>query len=438
LSSPGRIVPRAEGERPTVRVPVIHAFSQTRKAWMAGTSPAMTMELRTIDLSPSRTVESTVAPAEQIMSPLFKFVVALVAMIAGAALAAPALAQERVVNIYNWSDYIDPQVLEDFTKETGIKVVYDVFDSNDVLETKLLAGKTGYDVVVPSQTYLQRLIAAGVFQKLDRSKLPNLKNVWPEIARRMETYDPGNAHSVNYMWGTTGIGVNLDRVKERLGDHPLDTWDVVFKPELLAKLAPCGVHMLDAADELIPTALRWLGLDPDSKSAADIEKAGGALAKIRPHVKKFHSSEYINALANGEICLAVGWSGDVLQARTRAREAAAGAKRKPINIDYLLPREGAHMWFDSFAIPKDAPHVDAAHMFIDYMLRPEVAAKNSNAVSYANGNLASQPLLDKEILQNRSIYPDPATMQKLFVSTPYSQQVQRVVTRVWTRVKTGR
>ena len=366
------------------------------------------------------------------------FLIALAATFALAFLAAPARAQDRVVNIYNWSDYIDPKVLEEFTKETGIKVVYDVFDSNDVLETKLLAGKTGYDVVVPSQTYLQRLIAAGVFRKLDKSKLPNLKNVWPEIAGRLATYDPGNEHGVNYMWGTTGIGVNLDRAKERLGGAPLDSWDVVFKPELLAKFASCGVHMLDAADELIPTALRWLGLDPDSKNPAEIEQAAAALMKVRPHVRKFHSAEYINALAGGEICLAVGWSGDVLQARTRAREAAQGTNRKPVNIDYVLPKEGAHMWFDSLAIPKDAAHTAEAHAFIDYLLRPEVAARNSNAVSYANGNLASQKFVDREILQNRAIYPDAETMRKLFVSTPYSQAVQRVVTRAWTRVKTGR
>jgi putrescine transport system substrate-binding protein len=366
------------------------------------------------------------------------FLIALIATFALAFLAASARAQDRVVNIYNWSDYVDAKVLEEFTKETGIKVVYDVFDSNDVLETKLLAGKTGYDVVVPSQTYLQRLIAAGVFQKLDKSKLPNLKNVWPEIASRLATYDPGNQHGVNYMWGTTGIGVNLDRARERLGTAQLDSWDIVFKPELLAKFASCGVHMLDAADELIPTALRWLGLDPDSKNPAEIEKAAAALMKVRSHVRKFHSAEYINALANGEICLAVGWSGDVLQAKTRAREAAQGTNKKPVNIDYVLPKEGAHMWFDSLAIPKDAAHTADAHVFIDYMLRPEVAARNSNAVSYANGNLASQKFIDKEILQNRGIYPDPETMQKLFVSTPYSQAVQRVVTRAWTRVKTGR
>jgi putrescine transport system substrate-binding protein len=362
----------------------------------------------------------------------------LLALLAALVLAAPLHAQERVVNIFNWSDYIDPQVLEDFTKETGIKVRYDVFDSNDVLETRLLAGRTGYDVVVPSQTYLQRLIQARVFRSLDKSKLPNLKHVWPEIAQRLENYDPGNAHAVNYMWGTTGIGLNLDRAKERLGELAPNTWDIVFKPELLAKFADCGVHMLDAPDELIPTALHYLGLDPDSKNEADIEKAGALLMGIRRHVRKFHSSEYINALANNEICLAVGWSGDILQARDRAAEAAEGTGRAPVRIDYVLPKEGAHMWFDSFAIPKDAPHPAEAHVFINYMLRPQVAAKNTNAVSYANGNKDAREFVDKDILANPAIYPDDATMQRLFVSTPYPQKIQRLVNRIWTRVKTGR
>jgi putrescine transport system substrate-binding protein len=369
---------------------------------------------------------------------LLAILTTVAAALATAALVVQAPAKDRVVNIYNWSDYIDPKVLEEFTKETGIAVRYDVFDSNDVLETKLLGGRTGYDVVVPSQTYLQRLIKAGVFQKLDKSKLPNLKHAWPEIAARLANYDPGNEYAVNYMWGTTGLGLNLDRAQKAVGEQPLDTWDIVFKPELLAKLKECGVHMLDAPDELIPTALRWLGLNPDSKDTAEIEKAGALLQKLRPFVRKFHSSEYINALANNEICLAVGWSGDVLQAKTRADEAAAKTKRRAPRIDYVLPKEGAHMWFDSFAIPKDAPHVEEAHAFIDFMMRPGIAARNSNAASYANGNLASQPMIDKAIFENRSIYPDAASMQRLFVSTPYAQNVQRVVTRIWTRVKTGR
>jgi putrescine transport system substrate-binding protein len=366
------------------------------------------------------------------------FVRTVVLALAAWAMIAPGAAQERVVNIFNWSDYIDPQVLEDFTKETGVKVRYDVFDSNDVLETRLLAGRTGYDVVVPSQTYLQRLIQAGVFQQLDKSKLSNLKHVWPEIAQRLEKYDPGNAHAVNYMWGTTGIGLNLDRAKERLDGRAPNSWDLVFKPELLAKFADCGVHMLDAPDELIPTALNYLGLNPDSKNEADIEKAGALLMAIRKHVRKFHSSEYINALANNEICFAVGWSGDILQAKNRAAEAAEGTGRAPVRIDYVLPKEGAHMWFDSFAIPKDAPHPEEAHIFINYMLRPEVAAKNTNAVSYANGNKDARQFVDPEILNNPAIYPDEATMQRLFVSTPYPQKIQRLVNRIWTRVKTGR
>jgi putrescine transport system substrate-binding protein len=367
-----------------------------------------------------------------------RLILALAAAALAALTAVPAAAQERVVNIYNWSDYIDPKVLEDFSKETGIKVVYDTFDANEVLETKLLAGKSGYDVVVPSATFLARLIQAGVFQKLDKSKLSNLKYAWPEIARRLATYDPGNQYAVNYMWGTTGIGMNVEKVRARLGDTALDTWDIVFKPEILAKLKDCGINLLDAPEELLPSALHYLGLDPDSKKPAEIEKAGALLAKIRPYIRKFDSSEYINAFAGGEICFAVAWSGDVYQARKRAIEAAESAKKKPIEIDYVLPKEGALMWFDSFAIPRDAPHAAEAHVFIDFMLRPEVAARNSNAVAFANGNLESQKLIDKEILNNPSVYPNAETMRRLFVVTPYPQDVQRVVTRVWTRFKTGR
>ncbi len=349
-----------------------------------------------------------------------------------------AIAQQKVVNIYNWSDYIDPKVLEDFTKETGIKVVYDTFDANETLEAKMLAGKSGYDVVVPSHSYLKRFIQAGVLQKIDKSKLPNLKHAWPEIAQRLATYDPGNEYGVNYMWGTTGLGMNLDRVKQRLGEMPINSWDVFFKPELVGKLRDCGIHVVDTADEMIPAALHYMGMDPDSKNPADIEKAAGLLQKVRPFVRKFHSSEYINALANGEICLAIGYSGDILQAKARAEEAAKGAKKKPVALDYVLPKEGALMWFDNMAIPKDAPHVEEAHVFINYMLRPEIAARNSNANSYANGNLEAQKLMDKEITGNRSVYPDAETMKKLYITSPYPQDVQRVVTRAWTRIKSGR
>jgi putrescine transport system substrate-binding protein len=346
-------------------------------------------------------------------------------------------AQERVLNVYNWSDYIDPKVLEDFTKETGIKVRYDVFDSNDVLETKMLAGKSGYDVIVPSHTYLKRMIQAGVLRKLDKARIPNLKYAWPEIAGRLAAFDPGNEYAVNYMWGTTGIGYDVAKAKQR-GFADLRTWDVFFRPENLAKFRDCGVHVLDAPDELVPAALKYLGLDPNSKQPRDIEKAGALLMKIRPSIRKFHSSEYLNALATGEICLVVGWSGDVFQARSRAKEAAEKTGGRGIEIDYALPRQGALMWFDSFAIPKDAERVAEAHAFIDFMMRPEIAARNTNFVSYASGNLEAQKFIEKEILENPSIYPDAATMKLLYTTTPYPQDVQRLVTRVWTRVKSGR
>jgi len=352
--------------------------------------------------------------------------------------ASSASAQERVVNIYNWSDYIDPKVLEDFTKETGIKVRYDTFDSNEIVEAKLLAGKTGYDVVVPGSTVLRRLLAVGLFQKVDKSKLPNLRYAWPEITQRLATYDPGNEYAVNHMWGTTGLGYNVAKVKERLGNVPLDSWDIFFKPENLEKLRSCGVHVLDAPEEALPAALKYLGFDPDSKNAAEIEKAGELLVKLRPNIQKFHSSEYINALANGDICLVLGWSGDVFQAKARAKEAAEKTKKPVVDIEYIVPKEGAQIFFDSYSILKDAPNPEAAHVFINFMLRPDIAARNTNYVSYANGNLASQKSIDKDIIGNPAIYPPAEVMARLYTVTPYPSQLQRTVTRIWTRVKTGR
>src|SRR5436190_1932136 len=253
---------------------------------------------------------------------------AICSLLALVALIVPGGAQnkvERTVNFYNWSDYIDPTVLEDFTKETGIKVRYDTFDSNDMLETKLLAGRTGYDLVVPTAYFLERQIKAGVFQKLDKSKLPNLANVWGEIAGKLAQYDPGNQYAANYMWGTTGIGYNVKAMKQGLGPAAtIDSWDVVFKPELLSKFKDCGVHMLDSPDDLLPAALNYLKLDPNSSKQADLEKAAALVTKVRPYVRKFHSSEYINALATGEICFVVGWSGDIKQAQSRAEESKNG------------------------------------------------------------------------------------------------------------------
>jgi putrescine transport system substrate-binding protein len=345
-----------------------------------------------------------------------------------------ARAEERTVNFYNWSNYVAPGVLEDFTRETGIKVVYDTFDANETLETRLLAGKSGYDVVVPTAYFLQRQIKANVFQKLDKSKLPNLANAWPVVTERLAIYDPGNLYAANYMWGTTGIGYNVRVVQKLLGpDAKIDSWDIVFKPENLAKFKDCGVHMLDSADDIFPAALSYLGLDPNSTKQADMEKAADLLIKIRPFVRKFHSSEYLSALATGEICFVVGWSGDILQARSRAAEA-----KNDIAVGYAIPREGAQMFFDNLVIPADARNVNEAYELINYLYRPEVAAKNSNFLSYANGNLASQKLVDPQILNDKNIYPDQATLAKLFVITARDPATQRVINRLWTKVKTGR
>ncbi len=354
-----------------------------------------------------------------------------------AALSTSADAADRSVNFYNWSNYMAPGVLEDFTKETGIKVTYDTFDANETLETRLLAGKSGYDLVVPSGYFLERQIRAGVFQKLDRSKIPNLANAWPEVTSRLATYDPGNLYAANYMWGTTGIGYNVSKLQAILGpdvkvDDAVSSWDIVFNPDKLAKFKDCGIHMLDSADDILPAALSWLGLDPNSTKQADLEKAADAVAKVRPLVRKFHSSEYLDALATGEICFVVGWSGDVKQAQNRAEEAKNG-----IRIGYAIPKEGAQMFFDNLAIPTDAKNVAEAHELINYLYRPEVAAKNSDFLAYANGNLASQKLIGPKVINDKTIYPDDATLKRLFVITARDPATQRIINRLWTRVKTG-
>jgi len=356
-----------------------------------------------------------------------------VAAMTCAGVSAPAQ-RERFVNVYNWSDYIEPTVLDAFTKETGIRVRYDTFDSNDTLETKLLAGKSGYDVVVPTAYFLERQIKAGVFQKLDKAKLPHLGAAWPEIANHLAAYDPGNQYAVNYMWGTVGLGYNLKQAREILGPPgKIDSWNTVFDPSELAKFKDCGVHMLDSADDILPAALHFLGRDPNSIDPRDLEKAADLVANVRPAVRKFHSSEYLNALATGEICLVVGWSGDVKQAQKRAAEAKNG-----VEIGYSVPKEGAQMFFDNFAVPKDARNIADAHAFIDYMLRPEVAAKNTNFLSYANGNLASQSLIDPAILNDRTIYPDEATMARLYTINAHDSKTTRLMNRLWTKIKTGR
>ncbi len=346
-------------------------------------------------------------------------------------LASMAVAEE--VRVYNWSDYIDEELLTKFEAETGIDLIYDVFDSNEVLETKMLAGGSGYDVVVPSGTFLQRQITAGAFQALDFSKLPNAGNLWDVIKDRTEQYDPDNAYSINYMWGSTGIAVNTGKVAEVLGDDaPIGSLALLFEPANMEKLASCGVHFLDAPTEMIPAALAYIGEDPDTQDPDVIALAEPVLAAVRPYVLKFHSSEYINALANGDICAAFGWSGDVLQARDRAWEADNG-----VEIAYNAPSEGALMWFDQMAIPTDAPNPQAAHVFLNFILDAQNMADASNYVYFANGNLASQPLLEEDVIGDPAIYPDEATLQNLYTTRPYDAKVQRVVTRMWTKIKSG-
>ena len=345
--------------------------------------------------------------------------------------ALPAAAQE-VVNVYNWSDYIDESVLAEFTEETGIEVRYDVFDSNEMLEAKLLAGGTGYDVVVPTAYFLSRQIQAGLFDKLDKSKLENFGNLWDKILARTDVYDPGTEYAIPYMWGTTGIGYVKEKIEERMPDAPVDSWDMIFNPEIISKFADCGVQILDAPTDIFPIALNYLGKDPNSKDPDDIKAASELLQKIRPYVQKFHSSEYINGLAGGDICLAVGWSGDVLQARDRAAEADNG-----VTVEYSVPKEGTMMWFDMMAIPVDAPHKENALKFLDFIMRPDVIAKATNYVNYANGNAASMDLIDESVLSDPAVYPTPEVVDTLFTTTELPQRVQRVATREWTKVKTG-
>lgn len=340
--------------------------------------------------------------------------------------------KEQTLRIYNWSDYIDPDLLKQFETETGIKVTYDTFDSNEILETKVLTGGTGYDIVTPSNHNLPRYIQAKAIQPLDFAKLPSRKNLWPELMQRMEPFDPGGKYSVPYMWGTMGIGYNKAELARRLPGVNVDSWDVVFKPENLARLKECGVYFLDASEDMYAVTLNYLGKDPNSKAVADYEAATALLLKLRPYVTKFHSSEYINALANGDACVVVGYSGDILQAADRAEEAGKG-----VEVGYAIPKEGSQVWFDVFTIPADAPNAEAAYRFLEFMLRPEVIAKASNYTAYANANAAATALVDEELRNDPNVYPTPEVFGRLFVTTTKDQGLVREVNRLWTKVMTG-
>jgi putrescine transport system substrate-binding protein len=340
--------------------------------------------------------------------------------------------EEKVLHVFNWSDYIAEDTVPNFEKQTGIKVTYDVFDSNDVLETRLLAGNSGFDVVVPSASFLERQIKAGVFQKIDKSQIPNLKHMDPDIMNRVGLHDPNNEYSVPYLWGTTGIGYNEDKIKKILGEARPDSWNYIYDPKLAAKFKDCGLSLLDAPDEILKTVLAWMGRDPNSQKEEDLKAAEAKLMPIRPFVRKIHSSQYIDDLANGDLCIAVGWSGDILQARDRAEEAGQGVK-----IKYAIPKEGTIVWFDMLAIPADAKHPKNAHTFINYLMEPQVAANDSNFVNYANGNAASLAMVSDEVKNDPGVYPTPEVKAKLFPSLAYGEDFQRLMNRMWTKFQTG-
>jgi putrescine transport system substrate-binding protein len=351
---------------------------------------------------------------------------------AGAPAAIDAASEEKLLNLYIWSDFIAPDVIPAFEQATGIKVNVDFYDSNEVLETKMLVGNSGYDLAVPSASFFERMIKAGVFRPLDRSLLTGYGNLDPDISARIAAHDPGNAHGVNYLWGTTGIGYDEAKIAARLPDAPVDSLRMVLDPAIVSKFADCGVTVLDAPTDVVGTVLIHLGLDPNSEKPEDLKAAEDVLLAIRPHVRYVHSSRYIEDLANGEVCLSLGWSGDVLQARDRAAEAGNG-----VVVRYRLPKEGAMTFYDMLAIPKDAKHPGNAHRFIDYLLRPEVAARNTNFRRYANGNVASLGQVDPLLRNDPDIYPPADAAGRLRADLAESPAFTRLLTRSWTRFKTG-
>jgi len=357
----------------------------------------------------------------------------LIAMAMAGLVSVTAHAEEKVLNIYNWSDYIAEDTVAKFEKATGIKVRYDVYDGNETLEAKLMAGNSGYDIVVPTAfPFLDRQIRAGVYKEIDRSKIPNYKNLDPDLMKRVAAADPGNKYAVIWMWGTTGVGYNAKAVEKRIPNAPVDSLDLIFKPENAAKLKDCGITLLDSPTDVIPIALNYLKLDPNSTKVEDLEKAKALLMSIRPYVKYFHSSQYITDLANGDVCVSLGWSGDVFQAASRAEEAKNG-----VEVKYMIPKEGTLIWFDNMAIPKDAPHPEAALAWINFVLQPEIEAANSDYVAYANPVPASIPLMDKSVSENTTIYPPKDVMDKLFAVPTKDEKFNRLQTRAWSTIRTG-
>ena len=380
-------------------------------------NPGLRLHLSALALTLSAMLASALALAAPLTAPL-----------------APLAQEEKILNIYNWSDYIADDTVSNFEKETGIKVRYDSFDSNEVLHAKLVAGKTGYDIVVPSANWARLQIDGGLLRELDKNKIPNLANLDPALQAQIGKLDPGNKHLMTWLWGYTTVGINLAKVKVALGALPMpgNAWDLLFDPTYASKLKSCGVSVLDSPSEVLPAALRYIGKQPYSKRAADYQDAGRLLQTIRPYVTLFSSSGYINDLANGSLCLALGWSGDINIARQRALNAKNGHQ-----IAVLVPSTGASLFFDTMAIPVDAPHPDNAHRWINYILRPSVHASLSNKVFYANPNFAATKLVSPDIAANKAIYLSDADLKKMDVAEPASPELRRTVTRVYTRFKTG-
>lgn len=350
------------------------------------------------------------------------------------AITSHAATEEKVLNIYNWSDYLAPDTIPNFEKETGIKVRYDIFDSNEILHAKLVARKTGYDIVVPSSNWAKLQIDGGLFQKLDKTQLPNWKNLDPGILKQMEAFDPGNAYLVDWLWSYTTVGINVDKVKKALGTTPMpdNAWDLVFDPKYTNKLKSCGITMLDTASEVFPIALHYLGKNPYTKNPADYQAAFDMLKKVRPDIKRFNSGGQIEDLASGQVCVALGWAGDFNLARKRSIE-----NKLEQNIVALVPKTGGLLFMDTMAITADAAHPSNAHKFINYILRAEVHAGLTNAVTYANPNKAATPFVDPEIKNNKTIFLPAADVAKLIPPGNTDNNTRRTMTRLFTRFKTG-
>jgi len=370
-------------------------------------------------------------PARLAKPALMALAAASLATAAATGLPPPAKADGEL-NIYNWADYIGENTVANFEKEYNVKVRYDTFDSNETLESKLVVGSTGYDIVFPSSNIFKRLIKAGIFQKLDKSKLTNWKNLDPFVLTNQASADPGNEYAVPYMWGTNGFTYNVAMIKERMPDAPVDSLKMLFDPAVVSKFQDCGVSLLDSPEDVYQLALAYMGKNPTSQNPDDIVAATEMLMKVRPFIKLFDSQQYLNSLPSGDMCLVMTWSGDYAVAANRAAEAGV-----EIELAYTIPKEGSNIWFDAMLIPSDAPNPDNAHLFLNYVMRPDVIADATNYIYYANGNLASRSMILPEILEDPAIYPNEEVQKRMFPAVERDEKIQRVITREWTRLKTG-